>query len=205
MIVDLSDFKAHEAYFLLTQTVLPRPIAWVLTENADGLQNLAPFSFFNAICSAPPLIGFSVGKRPDGNTKDTYQNIIDAGKFVVHIAHSEQLDALNASAESIPSDVSEVEKLGLDTSEFEGFALPRLSECRIAMACELHQDITLGQTDQQAFLIGEVKQMYLDESVAEINEKGRLKVDANKLQPLGRLGASEYTYFGEVKPLKPAG
>ena len=75
MEIDLDSLSANGVYHTLTRTVIPRPVAWVLSENAGGDYNLAPFSYFNAICSDPPLIMISVGKKPDGSSKDTRVNI----------------------------------------------------------------------------------------------------------------------------------
>ncbi|MFV2033306.1 MAG: flavin reductase family protein, partial [Gammaproteobacteria bacterium] len=89
MIVPFDTLSPAKVYFTLIQTLMPRPVAWVLSENPDESYNLAPFSYFNAICSDPPLIMLSIGVKPDGGPKDSRLNI-EAGKdFVVHIAHRE--------------------------------------------------------------------------------------------------------------------
>jgi flavin reductase (DIM6/NTAB) family NADH-FMN oxidoreductase RutF len=75
MYVDFKPLSANEVYFSMIQAVVPRPIAWVLSENSNGSHNLAPFSYFNAVCSKPPLIMLSIGVRPDGTLKDTTANI----------------------------------------------------------------------------------------------------------------------------------
>jgi len=85
MLLRLDQFEAAQRYYLMSQTLVPRPVAWVLSENATGSYNLAPFSYFNAICSTPPLIMFSIGKKPDGADKDTRRNIIERKRFTVHI------------------------------------------------------------------------------------------------------------------------
>lgn len=196
MYIDFTTVSASDAYFAMTQTIVPRPIAWILSENADKSLNLAPFSFFNAFCSEPPLIGVSIGKKPDGSLKDTRINIIQRKHFVVHIAHAELLAMLNASAQILPANVSEVELLGLHTTPFENFSLPRLDACRVALACELYDEITMGESSY-VVLLGQIKALYAADSVAHINEKQRFTVDANALQPVGRLGANEYVSFGE--------
>ncbi len=201
MLLQLDQFEAAQRYYLMSQTLVPRPIAWVLSENATGSYNLAPFSYFNAICSAPPLIMLSIGKKPDGSDKDTRRNIIERKYFTVHIASIDSLNALNQSASPLDADESEVEMLGLATTEFEDFPLPRLADCKIAYACELRDIHIVGEVEQ-AVIYGEIKTIYLDDRIATEDDKGRIKVDVDKLQPVSRLGANEYMAPGEVVTLK---
>lgn len=197
MYLDLRTMNPGQVYFNMIQTLIPRPIAWVLSENAQGGFNLAPFSYFNAVCSDPPIVMISVGRQADGSHKDTRVNIEARSDFVIHIVHRELLDAMNATSATLPPDVSEVEQVGLATTAMEGSRLPRLADCRIAYACERHEIIDIGN-GPQSLILGRVNGIYIDDSVAQVNEKGRLKVDATAVDPVGRLGASEYVTFGEV-------
>lgn len=197
MHIDLSTLSKSQVYFTMTQTLIPRPIAWVLTENAHGGLNVAPYSYFNAVCSDPPLIMLSVGKKPDGTSKDTHVNIEKRHDFVVHIAHREMLEALNESSATLPADVSEVDRLGLETVPLQGSRLGRLKECRLAYICERYQIQEIGNA-RQALILGRVTGIYIDDSVVERDAKGRLKVHADRLEPIGRLGAAEYMTFGEI-------
>lgn len=197
MYIDLDDLSPSQTYHQMIQTLVPRPIAWVLSENRDGSLNLAPFSYFTAVCSEPPLLMLSIGRRPDGSPKDTLENIEHRSHFVVHIAHSGLLEPLNASAASLPAGASEVEQLELPTAAFDGFALPRLAQCRVAYACERYRIQEIGE-QQQALVFGRIRSLYIDDEVVQRDEKGRLKVDADRLDPLGRLGANEYLCRGRV-------
>lgn len=197
MYIDPSAQSPSQTYFQLTQTVIPRPVAWILSENEDGSHNLAPFSYFNAVCSDPPLLMVSIGKKPDGAPKDTRVNIEQRRKFVIHIAHVDMAQAVTDSSAGFAAGESEVEQLGLNTVPFEGFDLPRLADCRIAYACECYQIQEVGNT-QQAMILGEVKAIYLDDDVVGEDAKGRMKVLAEKVNPLGRLGGDEYVTFGEI-------
>lgn len=197
MIVDLSELSASDTYFAMTQAIIPRPIAWVLSENPGGDYNLAPFSYFNAVCSDPPLVMLSLGKKPDGTAKDTRVNIEQRSSFVIHLPHVEQIGQVNESSATLPAGVSEVSELGLELADFSGFHLPRLAECRLAMACELYEIKELGPTPQ-ALIFGRLTHLYMDDSVAEKDARGRLKIHADKVNPLGRLGAREYFSGGEV-------
>lgn len=204
MQIDLSTLTPSQVYFTMTQTLVPRPIAWVLSENEDGGYNLAPFSYFTAVCSDPPLLLFSAGRRPEGGPKDSTANIEARRRFVVHIAPRELVEPLNASAASLAPGVSEVEQLGLATVPFQGFPLPRLEGCRVAFACELDRVIELGR-GPQALILGEVKAIYLDDEAVSRDHKGRLKVHADRLDPVSRLGPEEYAALGEITRLvRPA-
>ena len=181
----------------MIQTLVPRPIAWVLSEIEQDKYNLAPFSYFNAVCSDPPLIMLSIGKKPDGRFKDTRVNIEQRKDFVVHIAHREMLQDLNQSSATLDANISELDRLGIETTAFEGSRLPRIKACRVACACECYEIHELGSTPQ-SIIYGKVKHIYIDDGITSANEKGRLKVHADRLEPVSRLGANEYMSFGEI-------
>ena len=197
MYVDLSLLTPNQVYFQMLQTLIPRPIAWVLSENAGGSFNLAPFSYFNAVCSDPPLILLSIGKKPDGSHKDTRANIEARDRFVVHIAHRELAPALTESSATLPAGESEVDRLGLPLVPFEGFSLPRLGDCRIAYACRRYEIREIGGTPQ-SLILGRVETIFIDDAVVVQDAKGRVKVAAERVAPIGRLGADEYVTFGEI-------
>ena len=189
----------------MVQTIIPRPIAWVLSDSGDGRLNLAPYSFFSGVCSDPPLIMLSAGKKPEGKEKgqekDTRMNIRERKHFVVHIPMADMLADVNDSAATLDHGVSEVESLQLDTVPFDGFALPRLAHCKVAMACELYRLDEIGHK-KQAVIYGEVKHLYLDDEIVEVNDKQRLVVDPHGVDPLARLGGSYYAGLGDLLSAK---
>lgn len=196
MLIDFNEISTSARYFVLTQTIIPRPIAWVLTEHDNGSFNLAPFSYFNAVCSDPPLVMLSIGNKKDGSPKDTRANIQKRKRFVVHIAHRELMEAMNDSSAELPAEVSEVDELELKTTGFEGFELPRLADARVALGCTLYDVTELGPK-KQAFILGEVERVWIDDEIAEESD-GRYAVDAMKLDPVGRLGPGQFMTFGEL-------
>lgn len=200
MNIDLTELDPTRAYFTLVQTVIPRPVAWVLSENANGSHNLAPFSYFNVVCSDPPLIMISVGKKPDGSFKDTRVNIEQRRDFIVHIVHLEMLEAMNQSSATLAAEISEVEQLGLALTGFPATRLPRLADCRIAYDCECYQIQLIGPASQ-ALILGRVRHVYIDDAICSVDPKGRLKVHADRLNPIARLGGGEYVTFGEIRHL----
>lgn len=197
MLIDFDQLTPSQRYFQTIQTLVPRPIAWVLSQHENGKFNLAPFSYFSAICSDPALIMISVGKKAPGEEKDTRANIEARKQFVVHIPSMEELGAMNASSATLPAGASEIEALELETLPFEGFPLPRLKSARVAFGCELHALHEIGNGGQ-AVIYGEIKCLWLDDAIVETGPEGRIKVDATRLDPVARLGANEYASLDEV-------
>lgn len=195
MHIDMSSLSPIQAYALMTQTVIPRPIAWVLTENDDKSYNLAPFSYFNGLASDPPMIMISIGIAPDGSLKDTRVNIERNKNFIVHIAHREMAEPMTKSSATMPANESEVDMLGLKLTEMPGSTLPRLADCRIAYACEYD---SMHMIKDQAIVFATLKHLYLDDAITGEDAKGRMCVNAVDADPLGRLGGGEYFGAGDL-------
>lgn len=196
MLIDLTNYPAPATYALLTQAVVPRPIAWVLTQDAQGGLNLAPFSYFNVVCASPPILMISVGRRPDGREKDTSRNVRAHGRLVIHVASQDEVDAVNGSAASLEPGVSEVEHLHLETVPVEAFPLPRLARAPIAFCCHCERIVDIG-SGPQSVIFAQVEQAYIADGVARV-EGGRLTIDPATLRPLARLGGPQFGTLGEV-------
>ncbi|MBE7440463.1 MAG: flavin reductase family protein [Spirochaetales bacterium] len=203
MHIEMAGLSANKVYYTFIQTIIPRPIAWVLSDNGDGTLNLAPFSYFNGVASDPPVVMLSIGKKPDGSLKDTRHNIIERKAFVIHIPHREWAEKVTASSLVLPHGDSELLRAGLATVEDRDFPLPRLKECRIAFYCRLFAVHEIGAVPQ-ALILGQVEAIYLDDSVATLSD-GRLSVDALKVDPLARLGGEDYGLLGQVITVKRPG
>ena len=195
MHIDLSTLSKAATYATMTQTIVPRPVAWITSVGESGVLNLAPYSYFNAVASDPPLVIVSLGLRPDGSVKDTRRNIEEGDGFVVNIAHRGLAEAMTASSATFPEDVSEVEELGLETAPMPGTDVPRLADCRVAYACRHEETKDIGG---QRIVFARLTDLWLDDSVVGEDEKGRLKVDARAVDPIGRLGGGEYVTFGDI-------
>ena len=136
MEIDLNSLEHRHAHDLITSSVVPRPIAWVSTINAEGETNLAPFSFFTGVSWAPPMLAFSVVNMADGTTKDTLKNIREIPEFVIHTVPVDLLYAMESTAKPIP--------YGTDESAIEGIhLLPskkirpyRIEEAKVSFECE---------------------------------------------------------------------
>lgn len=201
MLIDLTSMPPAQAYFIMTQSVIPRPVAWVLSENDAGDYNLAPFSYFNAVSSDPPIIIFSVGTQDDGSAKDTVINIEKRPEFTVNIASVDQLPVLNETSATLPYGTSEVTANDVALEAVEGFSMPRVRDSKIAFQCERYHLQKVGNRDQM-LVFGEIKSIYVADDCVEINEKGRIKIHSDRVEPLSRLGAGEYATFGEIMQAK---
>lgn len=200
VIIDFQSLKPSEIYHTMTQTVVPRPIAWVLSDHGNQEYNLAPFSYFNAVCSRPPMVSISVGLKKDGSKKDTWRNIEERSHFVVHIPKVEQVAAVLKSAEPLEHGVSEVKHAELELTDFEGSPLPRVRGLPIAFYCEKHDIIPLGD-GPQGLVLGVIRRLYLDDHVAKSQDHSPVPVvSTDALNPLGRLGATQFARIQSFEP-----
>lgn len=179
---------ARANYHFLTSAVAPRPIAWVTTADpGSGLVNAAPFSWFNAVCSEPPMLMLAIQQRPDGSPKDTLRNLLATGEFVVNVAPRGAAEAMVQSSGDYPPDVSEVERLGLATVPSRKVGPPRLAASPVHFECRLRQAIPLG-VGKTTLVLGEVVHLAADDAV--LDERGN--VDPAKVVLVGRIGGSAY-------------
>ncbi|MGQ0846415.1 MAG: flavin reductase family protein [Sporichthyaceae bacterium] len=166
-------------YRFLTSVVLPRPIAWVSSRSADGVDNLAPHSFFTVSCVAPPIVQFtSVGR------KDSLRNVEATREFVVHLCPEWLFEKVNATGTDFPANVSEFDAVGLTREPAEKVSVPRVAEAPVALECVLHSTLLLGDS---TVVFGRVVHAVVDDAVLA---NGRPSVDL--LRPLSRLGANEW-------------
>jgi len=201
LIIDFDQRTPRERYIQTIQTLIPRPIAWVLSENENGSFNLAPFSFFTAVCADPALVMLSLGHKPDGNLKDTRTNLESRGHCVIHIPDRSMLEAMNASSATLDAGESEVDKLGLKLTDFDNFRLPRLADAKVAYGCSLYRIEEIG-AGPQSLIFAEIQRLYIDDAILEPRDDDRIKVDTMKLDPVARLGANEYAFLHEVTHLR---
>ncbi|WP_394245107.1 flavin reductase family protein [Vibrio astriarenae] len=196
MKIDFSNLSASARYHLMTQTIVPRPIAWVLTESGEENYNLAPFSYFTAVSSQPALMMFSVGKKPNGDRKDTVVNIEQTQRCVIHIASGEHAEQVTQTAATLEHGESEVTQNDIALTSLDGFPLPRVASAKIAFGCKLHEVIEMGATPQSLVFV-DIETVYLDDTISDIADD-RLNVDATSLDPLMRLGGQEYAMLKDV-------
>lgn len=199
MFLDFSTLPDRDRYKLMVACVVPRPIAWVVTADATGAVNAAPYSFFNAMSSDPPLVAIGIGTRPSGDEKDTGANIRATGQFVVNLVNAANAPAMNHTAYDYPPGVDEVARAGLTTLPSHHVKPPRIAESPVAMECELFQ--MLDVSPERAIVLGRVVAMHITDEA--ILDKNRLYIDTPKLDLVGRMhGAGWYARTTDLFEMK---
>ena len=194
MIIDPSQQDTTANYKLIIGSILPRPIAFVSTVDANGGHNLAPFSFFTGVAAEPPTVCFAPLRRfSDGQEKDTLRNIRATEEFVINVVTEDLVERANDTAAEFPPDVSEFEKTGLTPAACEVIAAPRVKESPLSMECKLVQIVEVGAEGAGggSLVIGEVVRFHVAD---ELIDGGR--IDTGALQPIGRLAGAEFTTLG---------
>lgn len=193
MVIPPQRLAPRETYALMTSLVIPRPIAWVTTLSADGVVNVAPFSYFNGVTSRPPIIAVSIAPGRSG-TKDTARNIRAGGEFVVNLVREDQAEAMNRTATEYPYGVSEVDEVGLDLVPSETVRVPRLAVSPVALECRVERIVEVGLPPVD-HVLGEVQAFILDEGLDYEPLRG---VEPDGLALIGRLGQNRYVRLREV-------
>ncbi len=178
--------------------VSPRPIGWISTRDAQGRDNLAPYSFFNAVAGAPPQVMFaSNGSKPDrGDTKDSVGNIRETGVFVVNIVSYALKDAMNISGAGAPRDTDEFALSGLTKAEAQAINCAYVAEAPAALECRFIKTVDLIG-DGNIMVIGEVVGVHLNDNYLVDGI-----FDVTAFQPLARMGYHDYTRVTEAFKLK---
>ncbi len=191
-----ADLKHPDRYKLMIGTIQPRPIAWVSTLSASGVRNLAPFSFFTAVCSEPPTIVFCPGVRAStSGEKDTLRNIRQTGEFVINVVSEAVAEAMNITSTDLPHDVDEFELAGVTSLSSSLVQPPRVAESPISMECKLSQIVTISENVGGGWLvIGEILVMHVADEVYIPD----FKIDTLKMQPIGRLAGAGYSYTHDL-------
>ena len=189
---------AHSPY---TALVVPRPIGWISTLSAAGVVNLAPYSFFNLISSAPPFVMFSSADR-----KDSQRNAEETGEFVANLASYELKDAMNASSAPFAPGTSEPARIGLEMAPSRQVKPPRVARTPVALECRYFKTVELfsadGKRNRSSVVIGEVVGIYIDDGVIVDG-----MVDITRMRPVARLGYLDYCvvdeFFTMPRPATP--
>src|ERR1700691_2835106 len=169
MLIDCHQYSRDQIYFLMIQLVIPRPIAWVLSDNGNSSYNLAPFSFFNAITSNPPILMLSVSWKDETVHKDTWVNIRERKDFVVHIPSGEQVQDVSNSSSVFPHGISEIDKFHIPVEKPEGWPLPKVKAAKVAFLCEKYAIYEIGN-DPQGLILGKINGIWIDEELVSQNK-----------------------------------
>jgi flavin reductase (DIM6/NTAB) family NADH-FMN oxidoreductase RutF len=198
LIFDPELMPARDFYRVMLSAIVPRPIAWVTTRSAAGVDNLAPFSYFNGVTSSPPTISISIGSRKWEEAvqfKDTLRNIEATREFVVHSATESLAELVNQSSEEFPPEVSEIETLGLEPVPSDRVKPLRLKACPVALECVLEQVVYLGDPPLTGLVLGRIVLVHVEESVWDPESRS---IDVTKLRPVSRLGGQLWAPVREV-------
>lgn len=184
-----AELSTRDLYSWMVRLITPRPIAWVSTVSADGVANLAPFSFFNGVGAKPPTIVFCPANKRDGTPKDTLANIQQNDQFVVNLVTESVAEAMNLTSADVLPDVDEFEMAAIEKLQSTSVSPPRVAASAAAFECELYQAIALGTGPGGANLvIGRILTMHVDDKL--LDQQGNL--DAARLNTIGRMGGDEY-------------
>jgi flavin reductase (DIM6/NTAB) family NADH-FMN oxidoreductase RutF len=188
-------------YDPFTALVVPRPVGWITTVGSDGLVNLAPYSFFNAVVRNPPVVAFAAnGVTRGGDQKDTIENLRRHGEFVVNVATVTLSAPMMTSARELPAAASEVEVSGLSMLPGRVVSVPRIAESPAHLECRLHAIQGLpGPPGRNWLVTGHVVGIHIRH---EVFSDGR--VDMTKLRPLARLGYLDYGTIAEIWEMRVA-
>jgi flavin reductase (DIM6/NTAB) family NADH-FMN oxidoreductase RutF len=188
-IIDPSQHDYADIYKLMIGIIIPRPIAFVSSIDVAGVRNLAPFSYFTACSSNPPVVCFCTsvrsGPRPH---KDTLENIRATGEFVVNVVSEEIAEQMNKTSAEVPPEVDEFVLSGLTPVASDLVKPPRVAESKAQMECKLRQIVPVSEKPGGGILVlGEVLRFHILESVLD-----GFKVDPEKLNAIGRMGGPTY-------------
>lgn len=192
LVIDAETLDARKRHHLLLSAVAPRPIAWVSTLSGAGVRNLAPFSYFQALCGTPPYLMISVGRRA-GAPKDTLRNIEETGAFVVNLVPETLAEQMNHSAGEYAAHVDEFAVSGVTPAPCTLVAPPRVAESPVSMEVRLEQLLPLAGSDYTV-VIGRVLLWHVDPAILTADGL----IDIERLRPVSRLSRDDYVTFGRL-------
>jgi flavin reductase (DIM6/NTAB) family NADH-FMN oxidoreductase RutF len=202
--IDIAQIPPAEAYKIMIGSVVPRPVAWVSTTDAAGNYNVAPYSFFTAVCSNPPTVLFCPVTPADRDMKDTLANIRETKEFVINVATEDNVTQLNQTSAPYPKGISEFERVGLTPLPGIKVKAPRVAESPIHLECKLTQIIDIGDggLGSGRIVIGQIVYAHIDETAYGDAHH----IDITKIKPVSRLAGTDYApvreIFSLVRPTK---
>lgn len=182
-------------YKLMIDAIVPRPIALVSTQNDDGVVNLAPFSYFNAVGTHPASLSIAIARKRDGTRKDTLINIQQNRHFVVNSFNQWFVDKAHQAAADYPYGVDEMSVVGLTPAPSVRVKPPRVTEAAVQMECELYNSMEVGDggAGSTTLIVGKILLIHVRE---DLFKGGR--IDPVAYQPLARLGGDSYARIGDI-------
>ncbi len=194
---DPNDLDASANYKLLTGAIIPRPIGWISSIDENGINNLAPFSYFNLV--GEKHIMFSTAKNK-GSNKDTLNNILKNNEFVLNMVTEEVVEAMNLTAEQLPASEDEFEYAILTPIACDLIKPKRVMESKISFECKMIHNFTMPHPENNGatMIVGEIIMMHFDDEVLLDN----YKINLENYKPVSRLAGSNYSKIGEIFSIK---
>ena len=192
--IDLDELTASERYKLLTALVIPRPIAWVTTVSLEGINNAAPYSFFNVFGQDPAVIILGLEHKADGTAKDTENNINLLNEFVVNLVSSKVLGNMVDTAAAYAPGESEPDILGLSLTSSKKVKPPRITDSPVAIECERIMSLSLSR--ERSILLGRAVSIFAKEGLIDSTT---LQVDWANDYPIARLFADQYAEISRIR------
>jgi flavin reductase (DIM6/NTAB) family NADH-FMN oxidoreductase RutF len=186
-----SELTERENARIIKTAVNPRPIAWISTRGTDGTDNLAPYSSYNYVSSAHPVVLFNSPNEANGGLKDTARNAVETGEFAVNVVTEPDIERMDHSSEPVPVGESEFDSVGTERAPCRQIDAPRVSDAPITMECTLYDS---HEIHDRLMILGEVVHFHIDASVMTDG-----KVDQRKVPTVGRLGGPFYTVSEPVE------
>ncbi|RRJ92020.1 flavin reductase family protein [Paenimyroides tangerinum] len=191
--------ESSTLYKLLTGLVIPRPIGWISTKDENGINNLAPFSFFNVVGEDPPHIMFSTVRTGNKN-KDTLNNVLATKEFVVNLVTEDLVEQMNLTSNNVTSDIDEFELANLTPIPSQTIKPMRVGEAKAHFECEMvhHYFLENHSNGGACVVIGKVKMIHINEEILLDN----FKINLETYKPVARLAGSNYSKLGEIFTIK---
>lgn len=195
MQVDPEQLNTRDMYQWMIQTIIPRPIAWVSTVSAEGVTNLAPFSFFQGVCARPPTLMFCPANDRFGNPKDTLRNVEATREFVVNLVPSALVESMNATAASLPHGESEFARFDVPAESSARVRPPRVAGSPVAFECVLDRIVRISEGPAGGNAVfGRIVHFHVADAVLGPDRRP----DPQKLDLVARGGGDLYVRWGET-------
>ncbi len=198
MLVQTSEANTLELFQLLSNSILPRPIAWVGSVSADGIPNLAPYSFFNIASVTPPMVSISIMVKPSSVQKDTLVNIKATKVFSISVVSADLIKNMSMTSMELPPEVNEFEAANMTQEECDTIPCFRCGEAKLSLECKLREVLTYGEEGKSdSLIVADILAIKVDDSIM----KGP-QIDINKLDPIGHLIGPMYsTIRDKITPM----
>jgi flavin reductase (DIM6/NTAB) family NADH-FMN oxidoreductase RutF len=212
--IEIAGLSREQRYSLMNQAVVPRPIAWVVTDYGaqrppDSRWNLAPYSYFNAVSSDPPTVVIGINNRdhPAG-LKDTVRNLRTWPDFSISLPSGDAAEAVALTSEDLPWGASEARRGNIGLTWWADWSVPRVRRCRVAFACRLLQEIHLDDVTQ-SLLVARIHRVWLSRVILVDGSDGgepagtdsavEPRIDLRALRPLARAGKGQFLEMSQIR------